>query len=271
MLVVVFFMMIIKLFIICDCYKLIFPFNDPIVWSSSSDSLDTSCPSTSDSSGFTSSGKQKRSRAAFTHIQVLELEKKFNHQKYLSAPERAHLASTLRLTETQVKIWFQNRRYKTKRKQQTPEFCKDVYKAEGLGLRDDLVRSSLITSFYKAYQYRPYLWDYGGPWGPTLWWIWCMELWFIIIKLFLVSLIFRCVFTIILDYLLLFFTLILNPATCMPFDCFCHNIILYFFMFWEKWSHTKSFRYCNGPEMSLHNEPLELISVVALLSVSLLN
>ncbi|XP_042278206.1 homeobox protein Nkx-3.1 [Thunnus maccoyii] len=133
------------------------------------ESSGTSCPSTSESSGFTSSGKQKRSRAAFTHLQVLELEKKFNHQKYLSAPERAHLASTLRLTETQVKIWFQNRRYKTKRKQQTPEFCKDVYKAEGLSLRDDLVRSSLITSFYKAYQYRPYLWDYGGPWGPTLW------------------------------------------------------------------------------------------------------
>ncbi|KAM7416550.1 hypothetical protein PAMA_018555 [Pampus argenteus] len=131
------------------------------------ESLDTSCPSTSESSSFTSSGKQKRSRAAFTHLQVLELEKKFNHQKYLSAPERAHLASTLRLTETQVKIWFQNRRYKTKRKQQTPEFCKDVYKADGL--RDDLVRSSLITSFYKAYQYRPYLWEYGGPWGPTLW------------------------------------------------------------------------------------------------------
>ncbi|KAE8292356.1 Homeobox protein koza Homeodomain transcription factor koza [Larimichthys crocea] len=133
------------------------------------ESLDTSCPSTSESSSYSSMGKQKRSRAAFTHLQVLELEKKFNHQKYLSAPERAHLASTLRLTETQVKIWFQNRRYKTKRKQQTSEFCKDVYKAEGLGLRDDLVRSSLITSFYKAYQYRPYLWDYSGPWGTTLW------------------------------------------------------------------------------------------------------
>ncbi|XP_038558461.1 homeobox protein Nkx-3.1 [Micropterus salmoides] len=133
------------------------------------ESLDTSFPSTSESSTFSSTGKQKRSRAAFTHLQVLELEKKFNHQKYLSAPERAHLASTLRLTETQVKIWFQNRRYKTKRKQQTSEFCKDLYKAEGLGLRDDLVRSSLITSFCKAYQYRPYLWDYGGPWGPTIW------------------------------------------------------------------------------------------------------
>ncbi|XP_040012075.1 homeobox protein Nkx-3.1 [Xiphias gladius] len=133
------------------------------------ESLDTTCPSTSESGSFSSTGKQKRSRAAFTHFQVLELEKKFNHQKYLSAPERAHLASTLRLTETQVKIWFQNRRYKTKRKQQTSEFCKDVYKAEGLGLREDLVRSSLIASFCKAYQYRPYLWDYSGPWGPTLW------------------------------------------------------------------------------------------------------
>ncbi|XP_037634383.1 homeobox protein Nkx-3.1 [Sebastes umbrosus] len=133
------------------------------------ESLDPSCPSTSESSSFSSTGKQKRSRAAFTHLQVLELEKKFNDQKYLSAPERAHLASTLRLTETQVKIWFQNRRYKTKRKQQTSEFCQDAYEAEGLGLRDELVRSSLLTSFCKTYQYRPYMWDYSGPWGSTLW------------------------------------------------------------------------------------------------------
>uniref|UniRef100_UPI0037E76059 homeobox protein Nkx-3.1 n=1 Tax=Semicossyphus pulcher TaxID=241346 RepID=UPI0037E76059 len=139
------------------------------VFGEQTESLHTSCPSSSDSSSFSSSGKQKRSRAAFTHLQVLELEKKFNHQKYLSAPERAHLASTLRLTETQVKIWFQNRRYKTKRKQQGSDFCKDTYKGEGLSLREDLVRSSLISSFCKAYQYRPYLWEYGGPWGTTLW------------------------------------------------------------------------------------------------------
>lgn len=136
------------------------------------ESLDASCSSPSESSSYSSTGKQKRSRAAFTHLQVLELEKKFNHQKYLSAPERAHLASTLRLTETQVKIWFQNRRYKTKRKQLTSECCKDTYKSERLGLRDDLVRSSLITSFCKAYQYRPYLWDYSGHLGPVLWWQW---------------------------------------------------------------------------------------------------
>ncbi|XP_074595727.1 uncharacterized protein LOC141850885 [Brevipalpus obovatus] len=60
--------------------------------------------------------RKKRTRAAFTHSQVYELERRFTHQKYLSGPERADLASVLKLSETQVKIWFQNRRYKIKRK-----------------------------------------------------------------------------------------------------------------------------------------------------------
>ncbi|KAL7301875.1 hypothetical protein TKK_0005479 [Trichogramma kaykai] len=64
------------------------------------------------------SGRKKRSRAAFSHAQVYELERRFAAQKYLSGPERADLARGLKLTETQVKIWFQNRRYKTKRRQQ---------------------------------------------------------------------------------------------------------------------------------------------------------
>ncbi|KAG7297442.1 hypothetical protein JYU34_019432 [Plutella xylostella] len=63
------------------------------------------------------SGRKKRSRAAFSHAQVYELERRFSQQRYLSGPERADLAASLKLTETQVKIWFQNRRYKTKRKQ----------------------------------------------------------------------------------------------------------------------------------------------------------
>ncbi|XP_056633542.1 homeobox protein zampogna-like [Diorhabda sublineata] len=61
--------------------------------------------------------RKKRSRAAFTHAQVFELERRFSQQRYLSGPERADLAAALKLTETQVKIWYQNRRYKTKRKQ----------------------------------------------------------------------------------------------------------------------------------------------------------
>lgn len=70
--------------------------------------------------------RKKRSRAAFSHAQVFELERRFSHQKYLSGPERAELAAMLKLTETQVKIWFQNRRYKTKRRQIAADVCHPV-------------------------------------------------------------------------------------------------------------------------------------------------
>lgn len=59
--------------------------------------------------------KKRKRRILFTKSQTYELERRFRQQKYLSAPEREHLASIIRLTPTQVKIWFQNHRYKTKR------------------------------------------------------------------------------------------------------------------------------------------------------------
>jgi len=61
--------------------------------------------------------KRRKPRALFSHTQVYELEKRFTVQKYLTAHEREYLAKVLNLTETQVKIWFQNRRYKCKRQQ----------------------------------------------------------------------------------------------------------------------------------------------------------
>lgn len=61
---------------------------------------------------------RRKPRILFSQSQVSELERRFRQQRYLSGPEREHLAHTLKLTSTQVKIWFQNRRYKCKRQKQ---------------------------------------------------------------------------------------------------------------------------------------------------------
>lgn len=61
--------------------------------------------------------QRRKRRVLFSQAQVYELERRFKQQKYLSAPEREHLAQMINLTPTQVKIWFQNHRYKCKRAQ----------------------------------------------------------------------------------------------------------------------------------------------------------
>ncbi|NWH94576.1 NX22A protein, partial [Aegithalos caudatus] len=60
-------------------------------------------------------GKKRKRRVLFSKAQTYELERRFRQQRYLSAPEREQLARLLSLTPTQVKIWFQNHRYKMKR------------------------------------------------------------------------------------------------------------------------------------------------------------
>lgn len=69
-------------------------------------------------SGVSESQKKRKRRVLFSKAQTYELERRFRQQRYLSAPEREHLASIIRLTPTQVKIWFQNHRYKLKRARQ---------------------------------------------------------------------------------------------------------------------------------------------------------
>uniref|UniRef100_A0A8R1DNN0 Homeobox domain-containing protein n=1 Tax=Caenorhabditis japonica TaxID=281687 RepID=A0A8R1DNN0_CAEJA len=61
-------------------------------------------------------GRRKR-RVLFSPQQVNVLETKFQINKYLSAADREALARSINLTPTQVKIWFQNQRYKHKRQE----------------------------------------------------------------------------------------------------------------------------------------------------------
>ena len=69
------------------------------------------------------------------------LERSFDRRRYVTGRDRTTLARALQLTDTQVKIWFQNHRYKTKRRSRLQQLdgvmtsrCPDDVIAPGVAL-----------------------------------------------------------------------------------------------------------------------------------------
>jgi len=59
--------------------------------------------------------KIRKPRSIYSSLQIQQLERRFHRSQYLALPDRAELAASLGIAQTQVKIWFQNKRSKYKK------------------------------------------------------------------------------------------------------------------------------------------------------------
>ena len=77
--------------------------------------------------------KMRKPRTIYSSLQLHELNQRFKQTQYLALPERAELAAQLGLTQTQVKIWFQNKRSKYKKMVKQGMNPAEIEKVIGLG------------------------------------------------------------------------------------------------------------------------------------------
>lgn len=86
--------------------------------------------------------KSKRIRTAFSPTQLLQLEHAFEKNHYVVGQERKELALKLGLSETQVKVWFQNRRTKYKRVKAEEDMTMAPSKNRSHVIRDQVTKKS---------------------------------------------------------------------------------------------------------------------------------